>query len=66
MVIHDDDGDNDDDDDDATMMMMIMVIIMMMMILSIFAGDKNFITEWETGCDQIGGGEATTGSYRSC
>ena len=47
VVIHDDDGDNDDDndddDDDATMMMM--------MILSIFAGDKNFITEWETGCD---------------
>jgi len=39
-----DDGDNDDDDDDATMMMI-------MMILSIFTGDKNFITEWETGCD---------------
>ena len=52
LVIHDNDGDNDDDDDDATMMMMmIMVIMMMMMILSIFAGDKNFITEWETGCN---------------
>ena len=31
--------------------MMMMVIMMMMMILSIFAGDKNFITEWEMGCD---------------